>query len=190
LEQIRTDLNDYIDTSISEFMGYRGLSGEWNRWNSSNPLGSVLSIGFKFPASGFEYGSVVSIANGPNRWVFGTASTPIDDYHPVSGNREFGFTRNGSQITFYTRGVDRISTDAMRAGNAVADLLGPGGFEQADALWTSLFEEGIAEDLGVLGPSGVAFDSTLYRTDYDAVQDLVDDDPNHDASALNSLGCN
>lgn len=29
LEQIRTNLNDYVDTSISEFMGCRGLSGEW-----------------------------------------------------------------------------------------------------------------------------------------------------------------
>jgi hypothetical protein len=68
-------------------------------------------------------------------------------------------------------------------------MLGPGGFEQADALWTSLFEEGIGEDLGLLGPSGVAFDSTIYRTDYDAIQDLVDDDPNNDAAALNNLGC-
>jgi len=113
----------------------------------------------------------------------------VDDDHPVSGNREFGFTQNGSQITFYTRGVDRISTNTMRAGNAVADLLGPGGFEQADALWTSLFDEGIAEDLGVLGPSGVAFDSTLYRADYDAIENLMDDDPNNDTTALSELGC-
>jgi hypothetical protein len=34
----------------------------------------------------------------------------------------------------------------------------------------------------------VAFDSTIYRTDYDVVQDLVDDDPNNDASALQELG--
>jgi hypothetical protein len=49
LEQIRTNLNDYIDTSISEFEGYRGLSGEWGRWTSGNPLGSVLSIDFNQP---------------------------------------------------------------------------------------------------------------------------------------------
>jgi len=117
--------------------------------------------------------------------------TPSGGYHPVSGNWQFRVrTNSNGTATLHIRGVDRISTDAMRAGNAVADRLGPGGFEQADALWTSLFEEGIAEDLGVLGPSGVAFDSTLYRTDYDAIQDLFDDDPNHDASALNSLGCN
>jgi hypothetical protein len=77
----------------------------------------------------------------------------------------------------------------MGAGNFVADLFGSSGFEQADALWTSLFQEGIAEDLDLPGPSGVAFDSTIYRTDYDVVQDLVDDDPNNDASALQELGC-
>jgi len=109
LEQIRTNLNDYIDTSISEFEGYRGLSGKWGRWTSGNPLGSVLSIDFNAPG-GIEFGSVVSIVNASNRWVFATAQTPVDDDHPVSGNREFGVTRNGSQITFYTRGVDRLTS--------------------------------------------------------------------------------
>jgi hypothetical protein len=191
LEQIRTNINDFIDTDISRFGPYDDLPGEWNRWTSSNPLGTVLTIDFFGPGPlNLQNGSVVSIVNTSDQWVFGTVYTPNDGYHPVSGNRQFGVrTNDNGTATFYTRGVDRISTDAMRAGNFVADLFGPSGFEQADALWTSLFEEGIAEDLGLPGPSGVAFDSTLYRTDYDAVQDLVDGDPNNDAAALNALGC-
>jgi hypothetical protein len=192
LEQIRTNLNDYIDTSISEFEGYRGMTGEWIRWTSANPLGSVLSIDL-FPG-GLEYGSVVSIVNESDRWVFGTAYTPVDDYHPVSGNREFGFTRSGSQITFYTRGVDRLSTTYHSVGSWGQGLnpFGDTAFQKADALWTSLME-GIKNDLQQAnGGQDVATvpEETTYRPDWDEVAKLYDDDPNNDAAVLSSLGCN
>jgi len=193
LEQIRTNLNDYIDTSISEFEGYRGMTGEWNRWASSNPLGSVLSIDFNAPG-GIEFGSVVSIVNAPNRWAFGTAYTPIDDYHPVSGNREFGFTRSGNQITFYTRGVDRLSTGYHSIGSWGQGLnpFGDTAFQKADALWSSLME-GIKADLKQANDGqdvATVPDSVTYRPDWDEVAKLYDDDPNNDAAVLNSLGCN
>jgi hypothetical protein len=192
LDQIRTNLNDYIDTSVSQFEGYRGSSGEWDRWTSGNPLGSVLSIGFGFPADGFEYGSVVSIVNASDRWVFGTAYTPIDDYHPVSGNRAFGFTRSGSQITFYTRGVDRLSTGYHSIGSFGSWIIQQGtAFQQADALWSSLME-GIQADLKQAnGGQDVATvqDATTYRPDWDEVAKLYDGDPSNDAAVLETLGC-
>jgi hypothetical protein len=165
------------------------MTGEWIRWTSSNPLGSVLSIRI-LPV--IEFGSVVSIANASNRWVFATAQTPQDDDHPVSGNREFGFTRNGSQVTFYTRGVDRLTSDFDRIGSYLGSYGGYGAFQQADALWSSLME-GIQADLKQAnGGQDVATvpEETTYRPDWDEVAKLYDDDPNNDAAVLNSLGCN
>jgi hypothetical protein len=158
LEQIRTNLNDYIDTSVSQFEGYRGSSGEWDRWTSGNPIGSVLSIDFNAPGA-IEFGSVVSIANKSDRWVFGTAYTPVDDYHPVSGNREFGFRRNGDQVTFYTRGVDRMTTLLDRIANTDGYA-----FSQADALWSS-FQDKIKSEVG----GDAALSSMVARPNWDNV---------------------
>jgi len=190
LEQIRTNLNDDIDTSVSEFEGYRGMTGEWIRWTSGSPLGTVLSIDFNAPG-GIEFGSVVSIVNASNRWVFATAQTPVDDDHPVSGNRRFGFTRNGSQITFYTRGVDRISTTYHRLASLIADIPGGTGFERADTLWSSLMESIQAELKQSNGGQDVVAvsDAVIYRPDWNEIEKLYDDDPNNDAAVLNSLEC-
>jgi len=95
LEHIRTNINDFIDTDISRFGPYDDLPGEWDRWTSSNPLGTVLTIDFFGPGPlNLQDGSVVSIVNTPDQWVFGTVYTPNDGYHPVSGNRQFGVRTN------------------------------------------------------------------------------------------------
>jgi hypothetical protein len=164
------------------------MTGEWNRWTSANPLGSVLSIQILGVA---EYGSVVSIANQPDRWVFATAQTPVDDDHPVSGNREFGFTRNGSQITFYTRGVDRLTSAVDSYGSFALQAIDLDAFTRTDQLWSSLME-GIQADLKQAnGGENVATvpEETTYRPDWDEVAKLYDDDPNNDAAVLNGLGC-
>lgn len=147
----------------------------------------MLSIDFNAPG-GIEFGSVVSIVNASNRWVFATAQTPVDDDHPVSGNREFGFTRNGSQIAFYTRGVDRLSTGFDSIGSLA---FGGVAFDQADALWSSLMN-GIKNDLQQANDGqnvATVIEETVYRPDWNEVAKLYDDDPNNDAAVLNGLGC-
>jgi hypothetical protein len=123
--------------------------------------------------------------------VFGTAYTPVDDYHPVSGNREFGFTRNGNQITFYTRGVDRLTSTRGSIGSFAAQAVSMDAFARTDQLWSSLMR-GVKADLKQAnGGQDVATvpDSTVYRPDWDEVAKLYDDDPNNDAAVLDSLGC-
>jgi hypothetical protein len=68
------------------------------------------------------------------RFVYTTLTSPLDNNHPVSGNREFGIFGNASTgYTFYTMGVDRISDWEF----ATADLVSFGAiFKGADALWT------------------------------------------------------
>lgn len=53
-------------------------------------------------------------------------------------------TERSTLPPFYTRGVDRISIDAIRLGNLFAD-----GFKKGDQIWTSLFRNGIRRALGV-----------------------------------------
>jgi hypothetical protein len=105
--------------------------------------------------------------------------------------RRFGFERNGVRVTFYTRGVDRLSTNYHSIASWVRDRFGDSGFETGDALWSSLME-GIKNDLQQAnGGQDVATvqDATIYRPDWDEVAKLYDDDPNNDTAALNSLGC-
>ena len=153
----------------------------------------VLTIDFYAPTTGlpFQDGTVVAIQVDGDHWTFATVYTPDDGYHPVSGNREFGFTNNGDgTITFYTRGVDRISTSLFEMGDALLSQLGPSGFEQADALWTS-FVTSIAADLNQAAGGVVATVDAAEknRPDYDTVADLFDGDPANDQAALASLGC-
>ncbi|QCR23248.1 hypothetical protein [Pontibacter sp. SGAir0037] len=67
--------------------------------------------------------------------MFSTIKELYNGLHPVSGNREFGFTSNADgSYTFYTKGVDRL-TDIW--GTAAQSTTGfP--FKSADALWESL----------------------------------------------------
>lgn len=193
LEHIRKNINDSVDTDISRFNPYADLANEWDRWSSSDPLGSLLTVEFFDPAAGlnFQSGSVVAIRAANTRWQFATTFTPEDGYHPVSGTREFGFTDNGNgTVTFYTRGVDRISTGPMQTLDYLADIVGPNGFEQADALWSS-WTENIASDVNHAAGANVATipSPTTYRPDYESIEALLDNISSNDQRALADLGC-
>lgn len=173
MEHIRTNINDYIDTRISRFEFYPGLYGEEARWNSGNPLGTVFSIQLTpFLPGTFdidEDDSVITTGFSNSHWIFSTLYTSADGYHPVSGNRLFGFTNNGDgTYTFFTRGVDRLSTKMDDWGNT---LLNDFAFNSADNLWTS-FQEKITADF--TSNSNVSLDSTTYRPDYDKVAGILD----------------
>lgn len=66
------------------------------------------------------------------RFTYSRISSPLDNNHPVSGNREFGIFANpgGSGYTFYTMGVDRTTDFFFGLGNTFNT-----GFNAADNLW-------------------------------------------------------
>lgn len=144
LNHIRTNINDFIDTQYSEFSPST-ITGfnEAVLWASNNPVGAIIHINIPKAGDGSVICSDYSISN----WVFTTIEVPYnlfvqgyDGKHPVSGNREFGFVVNSDgSYTFYTRGVDRITTqvDALVAENVFSDA-----FADPDKLWNSL-KEGI-----------------------------------------------
>ena len=144
LNHVRTHLDDFVDTSKSSFAPYPNQPGGGDnvgRWASTRPTGSFVTI--DIPVND---GTVAVIDSARDHWTFATVQSPGDGLHPVSGNRQFGYTENGDgTVTFYTRGVDRITDSGSQAVNwATRAGGGPGiAFSEADELWQS-FQSGVA----------------------------------------------
>jgi hypothetical protein len=136
LEHIRTNINSFTNDD-AYFQPYPGLSGESALWDSPNPLGSILTIDLT-PHDG----SVITTANDNNKWIFSVIRSPLDTHHPVSGNREFGFTINpNGSYTFYTKGVDRLTQSIFADIAYLASLANFDLMAQADNLWESFQNE-------------------------------------------------
>lgn len=140
LEYVRTHINYFALPNGTEFRPYSARYGDGDDaavWSSTNPDGSVISIRL----AAIEDGSVWTsdYAYQPNQdeahWIFSTVFTIKDGDHPVSGNRQFGIKRDGSDIIFYIQGADRTTT---RRHNLAAETV---VFPGADALWKSLDDE-------------------------------------------------
>lgn len=142
LEHFRKNMDNFVDTRIAEFAPYvdNGLDDTplWNQ-HQEDAIGALVSINM------LNDGTVVlgNYNTNPSSYhfTFSTLVTPLDGFHPVSGNRRFGIAPdpNGGYI-FYTLGVDRVSTPGFAV---LGFLLGPRAgfptpFEAADNLWRSL----------------------------------------------------
>ncbi len=59
-----------------------------------------------------------------------------DGFHPISGKRQFGIKHNNDgTYTFYTVGVDRLTSWWHSFGGLIIDAFGGDPFESADELW-------------------------------------------------------
>jgi hypothetical protein len=107
LSYIRLHLNDFIDTGITSFVPYNDPSdivNDTQRWNSSNPLGSLLHLNIA------DNGSVIVTDYNANHWTVSTIRTPLDGHHPVSGNRMWGYSEDANGYHFFVTGADRLTT--------------------------------------------------------------------------------
>ena len=172
VDHIRTNINSYIDTQISRFEFYPGLAGERARWEGNDPAGTMFSIQLTPWASWIEDGTVIASQVGARSWIFTTMWSRQDFDHPVSGNRRFGYTDNGNgTITFYTRGVDRLTNWAHAAQNWLTSSMFEGGviFNGGDRLWKSL-QEKVAADVG--GQAEI-LEPVTYHPQYDEVRQVL-----------------
>lgn len=138
-DYFRVNINDFVDKEASEFLDDGG-------WDSSNPLGTVLSIDINGP----DNGSVICSQFEDCCWIFSTVKAPFmpgfDGYHPVSGNRQFGYLINADgSMTIFTKGADRFFSPAappfanVGAVDKLAGyLLEKVAFAGADGLWNSM----------------------------------------------------
>lgn len=133
LSFIRLSINRFIDTSLADFAAYD--ANEAKVWKSNNPLGAVLIINIS-PAND---GSVVTSLFTPSFWMFTTIKTPYKGgrWHPVSGNRQFGFIKHpDGNYYFFTKGSDRATRGW---GGVWPGLI----FDGAHKLWLS-FQDRLA----------------------------------------------
>lgn len=176
LANIRRRINQYTDGSV--FKPYPGLKGEWKRWLSNDPLGSILSIQLMGSAEWFDDGTVVTSGyeSSTNSWIFTTLYTSEDDWHPVSGNRKFGFTKNNDgTVTFFTRGVDRLSNDWYKWGQKITGV----PFGETDNLWSS-FQDLIAADFN----SATIHEPVTWRPNWAKVSAILQGN-----QSVSTLGC-
>lgn len=136
LNYMRNNTDTFFDPSITDFNPYASDGSDARRWQGQNPLGSVFNINMGAGGINVDDGSVVASQVTNRNWIFSTVETPWGDWsHPVSGNREFGYTDFGNgQTVFYTRGADRLtgymdtfmnwsSAQVMEPGRAVLDMM-------------------------------------------------------------------
>lgn len=174
LNHIRTNINNFVDNSYSEFAPYNNYGvDDRGLWNSSNPLGAIIKIDIKGP----DNGSVIVTNYRSDKWTFSTIYEPKYKTHPVSGNRDFGFTQNtNGSYTFYTRGVDRLTTiDATTVQNSefLSYMMGGSPFSQADALWTS-FQNKINSFVNSHQGSSSVASQEIYRPDWAKVKAVIE----------------
>lgn len=199
LEYIRTNINDFVDNNYSQFTPSEETGfNESAIWDSNNPLGGIVHINIP----GAHDGSVVcsdynitSTGSDYDYWIFTTLEMPwgvaqgLDGPHPVSGNREFGYSYdpndgpNGS-YTFYVKGVDRFES---QIDYDIADYMETGQpFNGADNLWTSFQQklQNFCNDIENNDVANVAPQS-ISRPNWTAVKDvLLEEVP------ISNLGCN
>ncbi|MGV0980707.1 hypothetical protein [Empedobacter falsenii] len=166
LNHIRTNINSFIDTDYSYFEPYHwnGIN-DTDLWNSSNPLGAVIGIDIKGP----DNGSVVVTKYSSSGWTFSTIYDPTYLSHPVSGHRDFGFTKNtNGSYTFYTRGVDRLTNWDGEFFQKFGNI----PFTQADNLWKS-FQNKITNYVNSKGGKANVETSQIKRPDWQTVIDVI-----------------
>lgn len=115
LNYVRLNLNQFTQPH-SRFYPYENTPEDTQRWESSNPVGSVVSIDVvQFAGIPIDTVGVLTSeysVTDPHHfyWIFTTISTP-SDVHPLSGHRQFGIRLNeqSETWTFYARAADRPS---------------------------------------------------------------------------------
>jgi|GEM_PF-5781593 len=122
LDHFRKNINDFAP----KFEPYDDPYDK-DLWASENPLGTIMHITMNVLADG----DVIASHNDECCWIFTTLRGPIywAGYHPVSGNRMFGYAIQNGKTIIYTRGVDRTTTWYHGINDS------QNAFEAADAFW-------------------------------------------------------
>jgi len=166
LQYFRTNINSFVNTSYSSFAPY-DYYGVDDRalWYSANPDGAIVSI----TIPGDDGSVITTFPFLANNWTFTTIHDPYNGDHPVSGNRQFGFTLNADgSYTFYTKGVDRL-TGVL--GTLLQSTTGV-PFKDADALWTS-FQNGLVNWINLNGGAATVVPPTKNRPNWDLVKQVL-----------------
>ena len=194
-EHMRKSIRRYLDPSYADLEAYpvnNDAAAEWAKWGSNNPLGTVMTFTVKLNGAPVDDASVVmSDYERGRRWRFSTAWTPEGLGHPVSGTREFGMVDNGDGTwTFYTRGVDRLTSWVDVVGGAGASVVPGvlGQFESADALWVEMMRRAKRE-LERFGGAAEENGPVTYRPDWEEFRSYFESGVPTADELLDRIGC-
>jgi hypothetical protein len=164
LNYIRTHLNNFTQDDL--FSPYNGFGIDDNAtWNSTSPKGAIIGIDL----SGPDNASVITSYSSTDRWTFTTIFEPKYGEHPVSGNRNFGYTLNDNgSYTFYTRGVDRMTSWDIAFAQAALNI----PFSSADNLWETFQNKITAFVQSHSGSASVA-QKEIFRPDWEKVKKVL-----------------
>jgi hypothetical protein len=153
LEYFRVHINDFISSSLGiNFSPYEmsdpSIPLFWTdpRFNSIDTSSTGALVHIEIPGndgsvvlSGYNH-SFLSSGYQSHSFTVTTMQTPLDNEHPVAGNRRWGVYNDPyGGFTFYTMAVDRIWDWWTQAGSdAIGALTGNDGFDRADELWTDV----------------------------------------------------
>jgi hypothetical protein len=164
LSYVRLNLNRLLDPHVGEMRPYEDRDAE--KWKSDDPLSAVMSWKMKLARINLEDGSVVTSEQAPDHWIFSTVWTTGDGWHPVSGQREFGFTAGEGEknpnVVFYTRAADRTTTLMDRALSGQV-------FDGGHRLWLS-YQQGLARFVNEHGGAAVILPAISERHDWEQVR--------------------
>ncbi|MDZ4146790.1 MAG: hypothetical protein U1C58_00755, partial [Flavobacteriaceae bacterium] len=175
LEYIRKNINNFINTELTEFIpNFQTGFNEQDIWLSSSPVGAIYSLNIP---DGHDGSVVCSEYNINSSWIFTTLSMPwgfaqgLDGPHPVSGNREWGYSQNtDGSYTFFTRAVDRMESSL---DVEIASYLTAGNpFSGADALWLS-FQQKVQNFTNLNGGIGNIALPSINRPNWDEVKEVL-----------------
>ncbi len=189
LEYFRIHINDFISTSIGiSFSPYTmsdlSIPLFWTdpRFNLSDTSSIGALVHVEIPAndgsvvlSGYNH-TYLSSGYQSHSFTASTMQTPLDNEHPVAGNRRWGIYNDAhGGFTFYTMGVDRIWDWWTQAGsNAVGRLTGNDGFDRADELWTDV-QQNVINFVNANGGSAVYYSKKhiIARPKWNDVKDYL-----------------
>lgn len=143
LQHIRLNINNFLDPALTRFSPYD--QKEALLWASGNPVGAVLRLDFREHSVNVDDGSVVVADFRPDRWIVSTIWNLTDGFHPLCGNREWGYTKTGrGTYIYYTKAADRLTdrpylSTLMRAGVVLAKNV---IYKGQRKFWTG-FQQGI-----------------------------------------------
>lgn len=156
---IENNINTFVNTNNSELNTLTDTDNDL--WQSNSPVGGVISIDIGPISFLGDDSTVICSQAESNFWIFLTVAAPSivnmtspfttewpDGFHPVSGNRQFGyFTNDAGNMELFTRGCDKFHLPPqhgdLQIGTAISYIVEKIAFWRADLLWESL-QDGVS----------------------------------------------
>ena len=107
-----------------------------------------------------------------------------DGIHPVAGNRVFSFHWDGTNMTVYTRGVDRLANIWDEDTETINFLMESAAFKGADNLWHGM-QFKLENYVNNHGGNATVLPSVRNRPNYEKIKKYL-----KNQAPLSSLGCN